>query len=250
LPDGGRNDYVAITVSDNGPGIPVEIRDRVFEPFFTTKEGGAGTGLGLATVYGIVERLGGMIELSGEPERGAVFRIYLPAAEQGTPSRESVAGQGAALGGAETILLAEDDDLVRGLAVTVLTDAGYRVLTARDGEEALGLLDEHAAEIHLAILDVLMPKRTGNQVYDAIRAEHCEIPVLFSTGYSYGAIDRNQLPRDDAQLIQKPYSPQDLLRKVRSMLGPGPPLERSEKRESIRERGSGAGGQKRLFSSI
>ncbi len=210
--------YVELTVSDTGPGIPPEIRERIFEPFFTTKEVGKGTGLGLATVYAIVERHGGGITVDSEVGRGSLFRVFLPASGQPQArAPEPWAGEAIA-GGSETILVAEDDDDVRTLATTVLQAAGYRVLAAADGDEAIRLMGEKAGDVALAVIDVVMPGKGGLEVRDAIRSSGNRIPIVFSTGYAPAA-ERNRSPSmaEDPVLL-KPYQPADLLRTVRHLL--------------------------------
>ena len=210
--------FVRLGVTDTGMGMSDDVQDRIFEPFFTTKEVGEGTGLGLATVYGIVKQHDGLIEVRSVPGRGATFRVYLPSSRPApVGDREDAPRLAEAGGGSETLLLAEDDDLVRRLAVTVLTRAGYRLLVARDGAEAIGLLEEDGEAIDLAVLDVVMPRKSGREVYEAVKARDPRIPVLFCSGYSYSALDAH-LPDGAGAIIQKPYEPQDLLRQVRAAL--------------------------------
>ena len=209
-------EYVRLSVADTGRGMTRSVRERAFEPFFTTKEVGDGSGLGLASVYAIVERHGGMIELQSEPGRGTTAHVYLPvsaAAASGSRRREV---EGSSVG-TETILFAEDEDLVRKLTATVLTSAGYRLHVARDGQEALDLLQAHADEIDLVIADVMMPRKSGKAVYDAIQERGGTIPVLFSSGYSYTALKGN-LPEGDSHLMRKPYAAAELLRRIREIL--------------------------------
>ena len=181
-----EGDYVLLSVTDTGVGIPSEVQDRIFEPFFTTKEVGEGTGLGLATVYAIVKQHNGWINLVSEVGQGSTFQVYFPAvAKPGYSFPEQQPGTAVVYGGTETILLAEDDDTLRELALTILQKAGYHVLAARDGEEAIRLFQQNIDTIELVVLDAVMPKQSGRAVYDCIRQDRAELPVLFSTGYGF-----------------------------------------------------------------
>ena len=211
-------EYVLLTISDTGRGMAPAVRDRVFEPFFTTKEVGEGTGLGLATAYAVIERHEGMIELESEEGVGTSLRIYLPAADRREQAATAPEVELSARGGQETILVAEDDAVVRNLTVQVLGRAGYRLLVAKDGAEAIDLFLRHAREVSLAILDVIMPRKGGREVYDAIRARRPDVPVLFHSGYNDEAIGKDKLPLDGYHLIQKPYRPQELLHQVRMLI--------------------------------
>ncbi len=207
-----------LSVSDTGVGIPVEIQKRIFEPFFTTKEVGEGTGLGLATVYAITKQHEGLINVDSEPGHGTTFRIYLPVVEsEAKPGLEEKMNI-PVVGGTETILLAEDDEVIRDLVVQVLEQAGYRVLVAQDGEEALRLFEQQAETIDIALLDAVMPKQSGRAVDDVIRASRPYMPVLFSTGYGYNILKTGYLPEEGGHYSRKPYSPGELLRKVRELL--------------------------------
>ena len=208
--------YVEIAVADSGVGIPESIRAKIFEPFFTTKPMGQGTGLGLATVYAIVEGLRGAIELDSEVGRGTTFRILLPAT--GDVEREQIAPivPPLTMGGHETLLVAEDEDLVRELTVEMLEGAGYRVVVAKDGVEAMELYDRHASEIRLALLDVVMPRAGGYDVIAHIRRHNPDLPAVFASGYGFDA-------RDSTPVIQKPYSRVELLRRLRVMLDAATP---------------------------
>ena len=217
-------DYVMASFADTGPGIAQELQEHIFEPFFTTKEVGKGTGLGLATAYGIVKQHGGMLDLHSEPGDGATFRVCLPAmsgitAQPAKPStvEPSDDGMGAPFEGA-TLMLAEDDPMVRDVAVEVLEDAGYRVLVAADGQEAMHLFSEHCHEIHLVLLDVIMPKASGRTVAERIHALHPEIPILFSSGYDFNMLDGDMRPKGEFEVLQKPYMRKDLLAKVHALL--------------------------------
>jgi len=209
--------YVRISVTDTGRGMDKQTLERVFEPFFTTKDIGKGTGLGLATVYGLVKQHGGMIDAYSEVGLGSTFRVYLPLIKSARP----VSGQmpePVASGGNETILLAEDEPTVRLVSVKMLENAGYTVLVAEDGRQALRLLEEHAGEIDLAILDVVMPELGGRAVYDRIRKTWPDVRVLFASGYSANAVHTNFVLEEGLSLIQKPYAGNELLRKVRELL--------------------------------
>ncbi|HQH26116.1 MAG TPA: ATP-binding protein, partial [Oligoflexia bacterium] len=217
--------YLCLRVSDTGCGIAAEAQEHVFEPFFTTKEVGKGTGLGLATVYAIVERHDGMIRLHSEPGQGTTFYVYFPKDKAVADLPQAREADAAFAGGSETILLAEDEELVRDLGERILTDAGYKLITAKDGEEAILLVETHAQEISLAIIDVVMPKKSGRQVAEAIRKCSPCMPILFATGYSMGAVNAEDLIATGAKMIEKPYSRQDLLLLVRQMLDALAPVD-------------------------
>jgi signal transduction histidine kinase/uncharacterized membrane protein affecting hemolysin expression/ActR/RegA family two-component response regulator len=214
--------YVVFRVSDNGVGMPPEIIDRIFEPFFTTKDIGKGTGLGLATTYGIVKQHNGFIHVYSEVGKGTSFEVYLP--EGITPEKPPREGieypveTAPSPGGDQTILLAEDEMIVRDLAVQILSGGGYRVLPASNGQEAVQMFEKHHEEIAMVILDVIMPKMSGRGAYDRIRRIRPDTPVLFSSGYDVYAADEGFILGRGMQFIQKPYGARDLLRKVREML--------------------------------
>jgi len=210
--------YVRLSVSDSGIGIPPEYQERVFEPFFTTKEVGQGTGLGLATVYAVTKRHGGFVDLQSQPGRGTTFHIFLPAVVQAENGESHEEGPAPIVGGDETILLAEDEELVRNLATRILEKGGYKVLLARDGDEAVQMFDEHADEIDLCLLDVVMPKRSGKNVYEHIASRAPETAVLFSTGYSFRVFETGDPSGKEHDLIEKPYQMGALLAKVREIL--------------------------------
>jgi PAS domain S-box-containing protein len=210
---------VQLSIADTGHGIPEEIRDRIFDPFFTTKEVGKGTGLGLATVYGIVKQHEGLILLESVPGQGTTFHVYWPVARGGG---DAAAGEpttaGTSRGNAECILVAEDDDLVRRLAVQVLSGAGYTVVAAEDGEQARRLFDECPDRIDLALVDIVMPKLGGQAVSQYFRRLRPDLPVIFSSGYIPVAETRYAVDGDTRPILQKPYTPAELLRAVKNAL--------------------------------
>jgi len=209
--------YACLSVTDTGCGMDEETCAKIYEPFFTTKEVGKGTGLGLATVYGIVKQHDGLIHVFSTPGKGTTFDIYLPIVERSATTAKKQA-KGPAPGGTETILVAEDDDIVRRLAQTVLQRSGYKVLAATDGAEALELFNSQKDEISLVVLDVIMPKIGGLAVFERIREANPELCVLFSSGYSIDTVHAGVVFNQRTQMIQKPYHPDDLLRKVRQVL--------------------------------
>ncbi len=212
--------YALMSVSDNGCGMSEENIEQIFDPFFTTKDLGEGTGLGLATVYGLVKQHKGLIHVYSEVDKGSTFKVYLPLVESAALS-EGKKPVKPMPGGTETILLAEDDKFVRDLTVTILENAGYSVLLAVDGEEAMRLFNEHTHEINIAILDVVMPKVGGHAVYEHIQKARPELHVLFSSGYSMSAIHTNFVLAEGLQLLQKPYQREELLSTIRKVLDNG-----------------------------
>ncbi len=219
---GHEGEYALVAVTDTGSGMTPDVVDHLFEPFFTTKEVGKGTGLGLATVYGIVRQHGGLIEVSTEPGRGSEFRVLLPAAPAGPHGPSPAAGAGATRAGrGETVLVAEDDDQVRALAVAALEQAGYRVLAARDGEEALRLAERDGDRVDLLVLDMVMPRRSGRAVLEAIRATRPGARALFASGYSAESLPPGDRPDGTVPLLQKPFTASELLRAVREALATG-----------------------------
>jgi two-component system, cell cycle sensor histidine kinase and response regulator CckA len=215
--------YVKITVSDTGVGIAAEVRERIFEPFFTTKELGRGTGLGLAMVYGIVKQHDGLIEVRSDPGRGTTFEIYLPIDERIAP--EEIREIAPALQrGDETILLAEDEEVLREVARDILETLGYRILLAGDGEEAVELFAANRHRIDAVILDVVMPRMNGHAAYERIRSLDGNVPVIFTTGYSAEMVESNFVEQSEiiaesgSVVIQKPYKIETLGHKLREVL--------------------------------
>ncbi len=209
--------YVQLSIVDSGCGMDQETKSRIFEPFFTTKEEGHGTGLGLATVYGIVRQHDGMIHVASKIGEGSEFSIYLPITER---TEEGILAdtQEPVPGGHETILLAEDDEPLRFLATEILKLAGYRVLAAVDGEDAVRLYREHEKEVDLLLMDVVMPQKSGFVVLDELRTTRPDIRCLFMTGYSQNARQTDLILKQGYHLIRKPFNSTDLLRIVRKEL--------------------------------
>jgi len=208
-----------ISVTDTGAGMDETTRQNIFEPFFTTKDIGKGTGLGLSIVYGIVKQHNGNINVYSEPGRGTTFKIYLPLLNVGIEKTEGPSESKTPLkGGTETLLLAEDDAEVRNITREVLTGFGYTVLEASDGNEALDVFREHAGSIRMLILDVIMPRRNGREVYEEIKKLDPSIRALFTSGYTMEVIHRKGILEGDLNFISKPAAPDELLRKVREVL--------------------------------
>ncbi len=214
---GRAGQYAVITVSDTGSGIDTETQERIFEPFFTTKEVGKGTGLGLAMAYGIIKQHNGYISVDSEPGGGTTFRIYLPLvrSEAGEKTAEDLSVMRK---GTETILLVEDNAEARGAAHVTLERAGYRVLEAVDGEDALQTFMEHKDDIHLLILDVVMPKKNGKEVSGAVWKIKPDVRIIFTSGYTADIIHRKGIVEEGSDLLLKPFSPYALLERVRDLL--------------------------------
>jgi two-component system cell cycle sensor histidine kinase/response regulator CckA len=215
---------VWLRVTDTGCGMDEHVKARVFEPFFTTKASGQGTGLGLAIVADLVKSMRGRVEVESEPGQGSSFTMYFPAAPPPQPAPVSTADAAGALKGSETILVVEDADYVRMLLERVLTMNGYTVLAASNGHQAIQLAERVTRPIDLLITDVVMPRMSGRQVVEALAAIQVRVRVLFVSGYTAHALD-DPVARDESEsFLQKPFTPDALLRKVREILGsPGPP---------------------------
>ena len=214
---GKTGNYAVLSVTDTGMGMDEAIRQRIFEPFFTTKEVGKGTGLGLSIIFGIVKQHNGFISCYSEPGIGTTFNIYLPL-HQGKFDQDIVQDSIKPAGGTETILLAEDDDMVRHLTRLILEGAGYRVVEAVNGSNAVQQYMDHRNEVALLILDLIMPKKNGRDAYNAIREENPHVRVIFTSGYSADVANIQELSADGFDFIAKPVRPTDLLEKVREVL--------------------------------
>jgi PAS domain S-box-containing protein len=211
--------YVLLAVSDTGCGMTAEVKNHLFEPFFTTKEVGQGTGLGLATVYGIVKQSNGYVYVDSEPHQGATFRIYLPRLPAGETAAATVPAPAPFYpGGKETILVVEDMAEVRGLARDTLAMRGYRVLEAADGSAALALAERHDGPIDLLLTDVIMPAMSGRELAERLAADNRCRNVLYMSGYPDDAVLRHGLLTSKIHFLQKPFAPLHLLRKVREVL--------------------------------
>ncbi|MBW2645757.1 MAG: response regulator, partial [Deltaproteobacteria bacterium] len=212
--------YSLISVTDTGIGINEKTRRRIFEPFFTTKEVGKGTGLGLSMVYGIIKQHNGYINVDSESGKGATFNIYLPAVKAAFEETERTP-IASPRGGTETVLLAEDDKGVRELMSVVLNGAGYKVIKAVDGDDAVIKFKENRDSIELVILDVVMPKKDGTVAYEEIRAIRSGVKTIFTSGYLGDVISKKRVLEKGTHFIPKPVSPKDLLRKTREALDDG-----------------------------
>jgi len=214
---GSAGPHVMLAVTDTGVGMDAVTRARIFEPFFTTKEKGKGTGLGLATVYGIVRQSGGSIWVYSEPGAGTIFKVYFPRSfDVATPAVGAL--QRAEADGTETVLVVEDDDAVRTLARRGLEGYGYRVIEARNPGEAVAVSERHVGSIHLLVTDVVMPGQYGPELAQALRRERPELRVLYMSGYTDNAIAHQGLLEAGSAFLEKPFTPGNLAAKVRATL--------------------------------
>jgi two-component system, cell cycle sensor histidine kinase and response regulator CckA len=209
--------YVMISVSDTGHGMDARTQTQVFEPFFTTKEKGKGTGLGLATVYGIIKQSGGFVWVESDTGKGATFRIFLPPVAE-VPASRKARLEPARMKGTETVLLVEDDRYVRSLVRRSLQSRGYTVLEAHSGEDALHVAQKHRGPINLLITDVVMPGMSGRELAEALTPLRPEMKTLYMSGYADDAILHHGVLDSGGALLQKPFSAEALARKVREVL--------------------------------
>jgi CheY-like chemotaxis protein len=226
-----------LKVSDTGHGMDAATQARIFEPFFTTKEPGKGTGLGLAMVYGIVEQAGGYVWVDSAPAQGATFKILLPLVEGAVPPPPNLDLAPAHFSsGTKTILLVEDEENVRAFVRKILEKSGYKVLEARRGDEGLQAGDATREPIHLLVTDVIMPQMGGPELARRITSSHPETRVLFISGYADGAFNHEHVGPEDAHFLQKPFTPDALVRKVREVLernAPGNDAVRNAKMRNL-----------------
>jgi two-component system, cell cycle sensor histidine kinase and response regulator CckA len=210
-------DYVMVAITDTGQGMTPEVRQRIFEPFFTTKERGKGTGLGLATVYGMVKQSGGDVWVYSEPEKGSTFRLYFPKAAEQPPAAVVRESEPAKVKRGETVLVVEDEKPVRELTVRILQQLGYSVLSAASGREALAICSSFAGRIALLLTDVVMPEMSGRQVADAVLRARPELKVLYVSGYTEHAVIHHGVA-SGVQFLAKPFSRDALAKKMAAML--------------------------------
>ena len=213
--------YASVSFEDTGIGMDDTIRARIFEPFFTTKEVGKGTGLGLSMVYGIIQQHDGYINVYSESGKGTTFKVYLPLIKSVHDEKQVVTHQ-TINRGTETVLVAEDDAQVRALIKEVLIGFGYTVLEAEDGADALRVFSENKEKIDVVILDVIMPKFNGKEIFDEIKKLRPDIRALFTSGYDANIIHKKGILKEDLPFISKPILPETLLNKLRELLDSTP----------------------------
>jgi len=210
--------FVMLSVSDTGVGMSEEVKAHIFEPFFTTKERGSGTGLGLATTYGIVKQAGGSIEVYSEVGIGTTFKVYLPRVEEEVVIPEKDDRPTDLPGGTESVLIVEDEGILRNLCVQILERLGYGVLQARNGTEAIAVAQGCDDRIDLLLTDVVMPGMNGSELATQLVLHHPEMKVLFTSGYTEDVISHHGVLAEGVSFIGKPYTPSALARKVREVI--------------------------------
>jgi len=215
-------EYVVMAVSDDGCGMDKETLDKIFEPFFTTKSVGQGTGLGLATVCGIVKQTGGFINVYSEPGKGTTFRIYLPRHAARVEEAPTAAGAEVRRGRGETVLLVEDEAQILNMAKLMMERLGYTVLTANTPDEAVQLAEKHAGQIHLLMTDVIMPEMNGRVLAERLLSTRPAMKCLFMSGYTANVIAHRGVLEEDVHFIQKPFSMRELAARVREALDQKP----------------------------
>ncbi|MCF8033200.1 MAG: PAS domain S-box protein [Desulfarculaceae bacterium] len=214
-------DYVRLSFSDTGSGMDREILSQIFEPFFTSKKPGEGTGLGLSTVYGIVNQAGGLVDVYSEPGQGTTFNVYLPRSEE-TPDRETAPEKVSDLAGSETVLVVEDEVQILDLCHQVLRRTGYQVISASQPGEALLLAEKHQGEIHLLVTDVVMPSMNGKELKERLEQIKPGVKVLYMSGYTADIIAHRGVLADGVEFLQKPFATKELSQKVRRLLDSNP----------------------------
>ncbi len=212
-------EYVLLTMSDTGAGMDKEVLDHIFEPFFTTKEVGKGTGLGLSTIYGIVKQNDGFIYAYSEPGRGTTFKTYLPRYKEEYPQTpEGTDAVRKLQGGSETILLAEDDESLLGLARTILQSLGYTVLAAKTPQEAIRIVENYDGDIHMLVTDVVMPEMNGRELVERLRAIRPALKCLYMSGYTADIIAHRGILDDEVNFINKPFGKKKFAVRIREIL--------------------------------
>jgi two-component system, cell cycle sensor histidine kinase and response regulator CckA len=218
-PEGRAGEFVCLSVVDTGSGISPDNLRRIFEPFFTTKEVGKGTGLGLATVYGIVKQHHGWVEVRSEAGKGAAFRVFLPTCAKGDAPAAAAPPEISVPGGAETILVVEDEAPLRELVCNVLSGYGYTILQAESGTKALEVWRDNKARVDLLLTDLIMPDRlNGRELAEQLRSESTGLKVIFTSGYSADVVGKDFISERGLQYLQKPYDPRKLALAVRDCL--------------------------------
>ena len=215
---GTPGEWVLLAVSDSGSGMSEDVRERLFEPFFTTKEAGAGTGLGLAMVYGLVQEHGGFLHVDSAPGLGTTVRTYFPAVPAQHAEAPAAPGAPALPGGSELVLVVEDEEALRSFARRALERHGYAVRTAADGVEALEVLKAEGGAVALVVSDLVMPRMGGPQLERAMREAGYAAPVLFTSGYAARTLDEQRLRVGSVPFLAKPWTVADLLRRIREVL--------------------------------
>ena len=219
FPNVGAKTYVVLQVSDTGQGMDQATKRRIFEPFFTTKDKGKGTGLGLATVYGVVESHGGFVDVDSEEGVGSTFHVYFPtrmiSEESSDPQKISFDD---VPGGTETILIVEDEEMLREMLKAVLVSKGYQVLTASDGIEAVEIYSLHREKIHLVVADIGLPRLAGSEVFLRLKQSNPGIKVVLASGFIEPAMKAEMIKAGAKEIIQKPYQPNEFLKSVRKAL--------------------------------
>jgi len=210
--------YVVLSVQDNGTGMTEEVKEHLFEPFFTTKEQGKGTGLGLATVFGIIKQNNGAIIVDSEIDKGTVFNIYFPAIDEVAEDISLEVDEKDLPSGNETILLTEDEESIREFVLDILEEYGYKILEAEDGEKALELAKSYPQHIDLLLSDVVMPTMNGQQLAEALKDCHPETKVMFMSGYTEDTAIQKGILELKTGFLQKPFTANDLITKVRKIL--------------------------------
>jgi CheY-like chemotaxis protein len=208
--------FVKVTVTDTGIGMDESVKMRIFEPFFTTKERGRGTGLGLASVYGIIKNHGGFINVESEKDLGTSFMIYLPASDKDVPGEQKTNGE--ILRGHETILLIDDEEMILDIGSKMLEGLGYKVLTAPGGRQGLRIYEQARDTIDLVILDIIMPDFGGKETFDTLRRVNPEVKVMLSSGYSLDGQAKEIMKNGCKGFIQKPFSMAEFSKKIRDIL--------------------------------